>query len=309
MDIYKEIDFIISDKFKFCVVKEFKSKKGIQSVLSEMPDFDNFKKSKKAPSDSSLKNVLPEMKHFYEEPLLNKSQEFHLFRKMNFFKKECKVFAKKYKSKEKKEFLNKLIDNYGNYLLTRELIVKCNLRLSYQMFKHRKDFYGQNTNDLLSDCFINIIKAVDGFDYTRGIKFSTYCTWCLLNNSIRDQNANKKFENFVSTNLEHTTFENNLDFKDEQIINNFDKNESLTYDWQKIKDTLMCKNDNNKERDYYILTQIFGIGCEKKTLKQLSEELSLTKERIRQIKEKTITSLKKLVKIGELKLQFERNND
>jgi DNA-directed RNA polymerase sigma subunit (sigma70/sigma32) len=125
----------------------------------------------------------------------------------------------------------------------------------------------------------------------------------LLNNSIRDQTANKKFESLVATNLENTTFEKNLDLKDEQIINTFDKNESLQHDWSKIKNVLL---DKTNERDYYILTQIFGIGCEKKTLKQLSEELSLTKERIRQIKEKTIVSLKKLVKSGDLKLQFEK---
>jgi RNA polymerase sigma factor (sigma-70 family) len=300
------LDFILSEKFKFWVTKEFKTAKGEKLILSELPNYEKFLKSKKTSNDPSLKNVLPELKYFYEEPLLEKPQEFHLFRKMNFFKMRCKYFAKKYKLKEKKEFLNLLKKHYGDYLLTRELIVKCNLRLSYQMFKHRKDFYGQNVNDLLSDCFINIIKAVDAFDYTRGIKFSTYCTWCLLNNSIRDQSSNKKFENLVATNLENKTFDNNLDLKDEEIIESFDNNESLQFDWGKIKNVLVEKNN---DRDFYILTQIFGIGCEKKTLKQLSEELSLTKERIRQIKEKTIISLKKMVKTGDLKLQFERNYD
>jgi len=298
-----DVDFITSEKFKFWPTEDFKTKNGIESILSPIPDYDKFKNNKKTTNDHSSKNVEPEMKYFYEEPLLERKQEFHLFRKMNFFKQKCSYFAKKYKTKEKNEFLLKLKEFYSEYLSVRELIVKCNLRLSYQMFKHRKDFYGQNTNDLISDCFINILKAVDGFDYTRGIKFSTYCTWCLLNNSIRDQTANKKFESLVATNLENTTFEKNLDLKDEQIINTFDKNESLQHDWSKIKNVLL---DKTNERDYYILTQIFGIGCEKKTLKQLSEELSLTKERIRQIKEKTIVSLKKLVKSGYLKLQFEK---
>jgi len=284
------LDFILSEKFKFWDTKEFKTKKGEILILSEIPNYEKFIKNKKQADHPSLKNVLPELKHFYEEPLLEKNQEFHLFRKMNFYKKKCKDFAKKYKSKEKKEFFNLLKKHYGDYLSIRELIVKCNLRLSYQMFKHRKDFYGQNINDLLSDCFINIIKAVDGFDYTRGIKFSTYCTWCLLNNSIRDQNANKKFENFVATNLENTTFESSLDLKDEEIIETYDKNESLSYDWNKIKIVLETSSNN---RDYYILTQIFGIGENGVTIEQIGIKYDLTKERIRQIKERAIKRLQK----------------
>ena len=297
---------ILSEKFKVWEVKEFKSKKSESIVFAPLPDSDEFKKNKKAIKEGSFKNVLPELKYFYEFPLLNKNQEFHLFRQMNFLKRKCKVFAKEYKKKNCNKSLENLKIVYNKYLDAREFIIKCNLRLSYQMFKHRKDFYGHNTNDLLSDCFINILKAVDGFDYTRGFKFSTYCTWCLLNNSIRDQNANKKFETFMSTNLEEKSYDSKLDLKDEEIIDAFDKNESIQYDWGKIKDILSKKSN---ERSFYILTQIFGIGCDKKTLKELSEELNLTKERVRQIKEKTIQNLKDLISKGELKLIFERDYD
>lgn len=303
----KNIEFILSEKFKFWETKQFKGKKNEILIFSEMPDYENFKNKKKKLNDTSLNNVLPEFKHFYEQPVLSKEQEFHLFRKMNFLKKKCKIFAKKYKQKPLKKILTDLSQNYSNYLNTREFIIKCNLRLSYYIFTHRKDFYGQNLNDLISDCFLNILKAVDAFDYTRGIKFSTYCTWCLLNNSIRDQNANKKFENFITTNLDSSNYENNLDFKDEEIKSFFEKKESLSFDWFKIKTAL--SNKSNHERDFYILTQIFGIGCDKKTLKELSQELSLTKERIRQIKEKTIINLKNMVKNGELHLEFEQSYD
>jgi RNA polymerase sigma factor (sigma-70 family) len=297
---------ILSDKFKAWPVKEFKSKKAEEIIFSPLPDSDEFKKNKKAMKESSLRNVIPELHHFYEFPLLNKNQEFHLFRQMNFFKNKCKKISLKYSKTNCNKLFSDLKTNYIKYLESREFIVKCNLRLSYQMFKHRKDFYGHNTNDLLSDSFLNIIKAVDGFDYTRGFKFSTYCTWCLLNNSIRDQNSNKKFESFMATNLEEKNYDCKLDLKDQDIIDTFDKNEIIQHDWNKIKNMLISQNN---ERSFYILTQIFGIGCNKKTLKELSEELNLTKERIRQIKEKTIKSLKDLVEKGDLKLIFERDYD
>lgn len=298
------IDNILSDKFKVWQVKEFKKKTCEKIIFAPLPNSEEFKKKKI--KNNNNKNILPELRYFYEFPILEKDQEFHLFRKMNYLKNKCKYFAKKYKRKKCKTSFVNLKENYIKYLDTREFIIKCNLRLSYQMFKHRKDFYGHNTNDLISDCFINILKAVDGFDYTRGFKFSTYCTWCLLNNSIRDQNANKKFEAFISTNQEEKNYDSKLDLKDQEIIDNYDKNESLQYDWNKIKNTLLKQNN---ERSFYILTQIFGIGCDKKTLKELSEELNLTKERVRQIKEKTIQNLKDLVKKGDLDLIFERDND
>jgi len=65
---------------------------------------------------------------------------------------------------------------YCEPLLSKEhFLVRCNTRLAAKVLKKRKDYYGDNINDLISDCFINIIKAVDGFDFRRGFKFSTYC--------------------------------------------------------------------------------------------------------------------------------------
>jgi RNA polymerase primary sigma factor len=110
----------------------------------------------------------------------------------------------------------------------------------------------------------------------------------------------------MATNLEEKNYDCKLDLKDQDIIDTFDKNEIIQHDWNKIKNMLISQNN---ERSFYILTQIFGIGCNKKTLKELSEELNLTKERIRQIKEKTIKSLKDLVEKGDLKLIFERDYD
>ena len=45
-------------------------------------------------------------------------------------------------------------------------------------------------------------------------------------------------------------------------------------------------------REAEILRQFFGIGCAEKTLEEIGEELGLTRERVRQIKEKAIRRLK-----------------
>ena len=47
-----------------------------------------------------------------------------------------------------------------------------------------------------------------------------------------------------------------------------------------------------KEREIQILTQCFGIGCHEKGLEEIGDQLGLTRERVRQIREKSIAKLR-----------------
>ena len=47
---------------------------------------------------------------------------------------------------------------------------------------------------------------------------------------------------------------------------------------------------SDRERD--IVRLFFGLGCQEKTLEEISEEFKLTRERVRQIKEKAIRRLR-----------------
>ena len=57
---------------------------------------------------------------------------------------------------------------------------------------------------------------------------------------------------------------------------------------QEVEHTLNHLN----ERERAILKMFFGIGCRERTLEEISEEFNLTRERVRQIKEKAIRRLK-----------------
>ncbi|MEO0202138.1 MAG: sigma-70 family RNA polymerase sigma factor [candidate division WOR-3 bacterium] len=46
------------------------------------------------------------------------------------------------------------------------------------------------------------------------------------------------------------------------------------------------------EREYKIIAEYYGIGCERKTLDEIAKELNISKERVRQIKEEVIKKLR-----------------
>ncbi|MBQ1932854.1 MAG: RNA polymerase sigma factor RpoD/SigA [Muribaculaceae bacterium] len=63
------------------------------------------------------------------------------------------------------------------------------------------------------------------------------------------------------------------------------RNESLAIEVQRVLSQL-------EEREREVLQKSFGIGCSEMTLEEIAEEYNLTRERVRQIKEKAVRRLK-----------------
>ena len=293
----KILEDIQKDNFKIFEISSFKSKRKIkEEILVNMPEYDLYlvNKNKILQKQATFENF------YLEEPVLTKQQEYHLFRKMHYFKYLCKKNCNLYKKNKLTSLKKKIISFYNNYQDLRHLIHKANLKLVSQSLKKRRDFYGKNNlDDLFSDAFMNILQAIDHFDYRRNIKFSTFACWCLLNNSIRDHQKNKKFELNNTSNCEQGVFEKN-DESEESNFLSYENKESGITDWFKIKDFfLKC----NKSREITIIEKVFGLGgSEKKSIAEIADEFNLTKERIRQLREKTLGDIKTFVKIGKIKI-------
>lgn len=300
-DFKKITEEITKDSFKVFEIPEFKSENKVKKhIVSEMPDHNIYVtnkiklQNKETSSDGLCIN----------EPLLTKQQEFHVFRKMHYYKYNCRNLYKKYCKNKNGCIRKKIIESYCRFQELRHLIHQCNLKLVSQSLKKRRDFYGSNNlDDLFSDAFMNILKAVDSFDYRRGIKFSTYACWCLLNNSLRDHQGNKRFELNNSSNCEIGVFEKP---NDEKSFLKIENDESGFSDWNKIKDYFLKKD---KAREMQIIEKVFGLnGQEEKTIAEIASEFNLTKERIRQLREKTLNEIKSCIKIGRIKVDGMSNN-
>jgi len=161
-------------------------------IAGPMPDemmFLNRMAAMRAPKD-----VDPQMAYLYEKPLLNREQEAHLFRKMNFLKhKISKLRSQIDPARARVAELQKLESLHEEVKAVRDLLIECNQRLVHNLAtKHLQP--GQNLDELKSDANVSVMRAVEKFDYGRGNKFSTYATWAIMKNfarSIPDENTRR----------------------------------------------------------------------------------------------------------------------
>lgn len=61
---------------------------------------------------------------------------------------------------------------------------------------------------------------------------------------------------------------------------------------QDLKSTILQVSQRLSKVERYVLLSFYGIGCKEKSLLEIGEELELTRERVRQIKEKCLRKLK-----------------
>ena len=61
---------------------------------------------------------------------------------------------------------------------------------------------------------------------------------------------------------------------------------------QDLKSTILQVSQRLSKVERYVLLSFYGIGCEEKSMFQIGEELDLSRERVRQIKEKCLRKLK-----------------
>lgn len=86
-------------------------------------------------------------------------------------------FPKPLNSKDEKKYLELMANGDEN---ARTVLIERNLRLVSHIVKK---YYSKtnDTDDLISIGTIGLIKAIDSFDYTKGIRLATYASRCIEN--------------------------------------------------------------------------------------------------------------------------------
>jgi RNA polymerase primary sigma factor/RNA polymerase sigma factor len=222
----------------------------------------------------------------YDVPLLTREQEYHLFRKMNFLKHRASRLRDSLDDTQgsKTAIMDQIDELYEAAVLVKNKIVQSNLRLVVSIAKRHvastDDFFA-----LVSDGNMSLIRAVEKFDYSRGNKFSTYASWAIMKNFARTIPSEFKHRDRFRTTTEELFLARQDDRLDPYI------EETVQRTRQRELSKILNRLD---EREQKIITARFGLGrgSEPLTLKEVGEEMGVTKERIRQLEARALTKLR-----------------
>jgi RNA polymerase sigma factor (sigma-70 family) len=255
--------------------------------LNGMPGLDEYEHQRqqmRIPKDAP-----PELASLYEMPLLNREQEQHLFRKMNFLKhKASKLRARLDPSSARTQDL-KVIENLQNQASTiKDQLISSNMRLVVAIAK-RHASQSDNFFELLSDGNMSLIRAVEKFDYSRGNKFSTYASWAIMKNFARSiPEEKRRKERYV------TGHEEMFDLAPD---NRSDEQEMVsTVEQKKFQVNRLLEYLDPRERQIVQMRNGLENYSENMTLEEIGQQLGITKERVRQLNVRIMAKLRNIAK-------------
>lgn len=295
---------ITSTNFKVFYHPSFDDTDKEAEITAPMPRYEDFKERRHHVQSLKQSNVPEELAPFYQEPLLDKDQEYHLFRQMNYYKYRAKSLAARLRpAKAGLRLVRQIEELLEQAKAVKHQLVCSNTRLAAQILRRQTDFHRAHSlvSDLLGDAFLNIVKAVDCFDFTLGYKFSTYATWVLVNNFNRDVNHERDFNERFVTGFDEAAYDTRLDTSDEDI-RDYEEGRELTA--SNVSRLLGLLDREEDQRKRFVIEEWYGLrpGRGKRTLQNISKDLGLTKERVRQLRERGLERIRERVRAGDVKI-------
>ena len=237
------------------------------------------------PFDLVGENLLPEYLQILKiTPVLNREQEIELFRRYNYLKYLASQERHLLKlSKVSAAMLAQLEGYLDEAEEIRRMLVEANLRLVVSIAgKHTSD--NASFLELVSKGNFALIQAVEEFDYTTGFRFSRRAALNIAKEYAKVSGRSTELTPRRAASL--ASIQRDLRDTTADIL-------AVERTRQNLADIL---RDELDEREQYVILHHFGLTGSSirknvKTLRQIGDELGLTKERVRQIE---LTALQKL---------------
>lgn len=224
-----------------------------------------------------------------------------------------------------------------------EKLVTSNLRFVVSIAK-KYQHLGLPLADLINEGNIGLINAIDQFDETRGVKFSSYASWLIkrqifqaladkskivripikrvlsllkkhrklvqLSKQLRQYDGSDDTLRYIERQMEHIKRKLNASYPylslDAPLVSNDDTSSFLDFvseDEENQPDRLVLRKMDHDfvrralsdltARERTIVEMYYGLNHEEPhTLKQIGEVFGITRERVRQIKEHAIDTLR-----------------
>lgn len=200
-------------------------------------------------------------------------------------------------------------------------IVEGNLRFVITVAKQYQN-QGLDLPDLIAEGNLGLIKAIKNFDWSKNLRFISYAVWWVKQSILQSLNEHartirlpvnivqemqrekkavdngvaelsEKFANLPSmVYLDKTINEDGDTLMDIISNDNADRPDNVFDGKDVLKDKLMKILNILDERERLIIEDYFGLMGSTRTLEDIGGDFNLTKERVRQIKEKALRKLR-----------------
>ena len=200
-------------------------------------------------------------------------------------------------------------------------LVEGNLRFVITVSKQYQN-QGLDLTDLIAEGNYGLIKAIENFDWSKKLRFISYAVWWVRQSILQSLNENARTirlpvnvvqelqrakkeldaagvelpEKFV--NLPYTVnLDNPLNEEGDTLMDllnnpNADLADAGLSTEQVLREKLLSLLDVLDERERVIIEDYFGLSGSTRTLEDIGNDFDLTKERVRQIKEKALRKLR-----------------
>jgi RNA polymerase primary sigma factor len=223
-----------------------------------------------------------------------------------------------------RELADRMLSGFITEEETKEIqkeLLEGNLRFVITVSKQYQN-QGLDLCDLIAEGNLGLMKAIENFDWTKRLRFISYAVWWVRQSILQSLNENARTirlpVNVVQelqrakkeldsagvelpeklVNLPYTiNLDNPLNEEGDTLLDILvnpnaelaDKNLSTE---DILKEKLLGMLDVLDEREKIIIQDYFGLSGSVRTLEDIGSDFDLTKERVRQIKEKALRKLR-----------------